>query len=43
MISDKARRDKIQTQGERLALSDQTISPTKTGGKEKNMGTDGTV
>lgn len=43
MISEKARRDEIQTQGERLALNDQTISYTKPGGKEKNMGTDRTV
>lgn len=35
MISDKARRDKIQTQGERLALSDQTTSPTKTEEKRR--------
>jgi len=43
MISEKARRDEIQTQGERLALNDQAISYTKSGGKEKNMGPDGTV
>ena len=43
MISDKPSRDETQTQGERLALNDQTISYTKTGGKEKNMGTDGIV
>ena len=35
MISDKARRDMIQTQGERLALSDQTTSPTKTEEKRR--------